>query len=138
MNVVEQIRGELDKELKKYKTWEELPKQLINLLAVKDQKSLGELKKGVGQTTILAFLNAGNEYKTWNQSEIQFALANLDAVEDGTLDREYKGGSGIGNCIGAVTSKTGATFRYTELFRLDTCSYANIKGPDVVAEPSGF
>ena len=52
-------------EFKKYKTVEELPKLLLNLITEKTQAGLGAIKKGVGAPAILKFLNGGKEKGNW-------------------------------------------------------------------------
>jgi len=72
------VKDYLDKELAKYKTWEDIKKSkshLINLLDVKRPQEYAPLKKnGVGQTTILKFLNGGKKKGVWKQYMIQDAL----------------------------------------------------------------
>lgn len=74
------VKQYLDYEFAKVDTISDLPKLLINLLAVKNQKGLSSAKKGVGQTIILKFLG-GN----WKQWMVQDAL---DTLKDKNIDRE--------------------------------------------------
>lgn len=74
----------LDGELAKYKSWQALQKSglyLINLLGIKRESEYQSLRtRGVGQTTLLAFLG-----KNWKQHRIQEALS---VIQDRAINRE--------------------------------------------------
>ena len=77
LQTVEIARDFLNAELRKYESWEECPRSLINLLSLDGRHTFEDLKsKGVGQTTLLKFLG-----RNWVQSRIQFALETLDAED---------------------------------------------------------
>lgn len=76
VQTVDATRKFLDGEFAKYKTFKQLPPDLMNSLEQKTEKSFNKIKAGVGSPTIKKFL--GNN---WTKSRIQEALAILDDKE---------------------------------------------------------
>lgn len=94
-STIEQVEKFLDREIQRCKSWEASNKFIKRLV---DKFNFNKIRKqGVGQTTILKFLNGGKEDGTWKQYEIQLALEILndvkidrDAVE--MFDNRYQAG----------------------------------------------
>jgi len=95
-STIEQVKNFLDGELARFETWKQARSSKFTTTLFENGGNFGRAKKeGVGQKTILKFLNGGKKDGTWKQSEIQFALELLgdkdvdrDAVE--MFDNHYQ------------------------------------------------
>uniref|UniRef100_A0A6M3JL93 ParB-like N-terminal domain-containing protein n=1 Tax=viral metagenome TaxID=1070528 RepID=A0A6M3JL93_9ZZZZ len=89
---IEAIKDFLDCEFAKYDSWEEFRvNKSINpifRLFESEPKFRTAKGQGVGQTTILKFLNGGRKEGQWKQWKIQQALDTLKLSKDNVIDRE--------------------------------------------------
>lgn len=84
INTIQQVKYYLDGEFKKYNTWEEFRSAKFSRPIMYTEPQFRSIKgKGVGRDTILIFLG-----EDWKAGEIEFALSNIEKIDEGRLDRE--------------------------------------------------
>ncbi len=123
IETVQTVRDFLNRELKKYNTWEEAKKvnEFINLFGEEKNPvaSFGQAKgnQGVGQTIILKFLGAG-----WKQWKIQHALEVLNSEEinpEAIKEFESTGmGSAFTKAIKEINRESNKPVDFAEQMRL--------------------